>query len=87
MTRFIVDALEVIVSLMYWIIIIVGGIASASLAKEVPFFGFVLGSVAGFITATLLCGSLFVLLEMNNNLRTVVNEITGAHHVESTEHN
>ena len=76
MTRFIVDSLRSILLLAFWIMVLLCGFTGGSLLQTHPYSGFVLGCGLGFVIGTLTCGGLFVLIEINDNLRILSREMT-----------
>lgn len=72
MAKFIVESLHTMMLFLYWIMILFCAIAGGSYFNGLP--GAILGIICGFIIATLSCGSIFVLIEINENLREIISQ-------------
>lgn len=81
MKRLIVRTLEVLSSVIIvimWVSGAVGGYGAAPAAGVDPWLGALGGLLGAFVFSSLLFGFLFVLLEMNENMRAIRQHMTGA---------
>lgn len=66
--KFVFGALESLAGLGFILVIVFGAISGAMSAG---FFGFIFGTLFGFIAAVIMFGVIFLLIDMNENLRRI----------------